>query len=613
MIISKSLFPLGNAFSSVVDMQKRMDILQVQLATGKKSQSLSQLGNDRSFDMTIRNRQSRISAFQSNISIVNLRLDFLGNSMERLDELEAESRGSVASGGIGSNGSNMITTQTLATNRLDEVITLLNSEVNGRYLFAGGFSDAPPVASFDAILNGEGGRDGFNTVVGERKLADAGADGKGRLINDTLPATTSSVFGGAVDGTELLSDAEIGFANGETFTLSGGGFAPVNIALTNIGGATSGASLDIGVASIDDFVAEINAQAGANIAQVENGEIVIIADDLITPIATGGTATTGMIAANPNLDTVAISEDGAHPFGFKLSTLSSTSSAVNLTSPSGTPAALEVQFTGTPVSGETISIGLTLPDGESYTLELKAVSGAPANRGEFQIDGDVNITAANFSQALSDELLQLQTTVLEASSTYAAADNFFNASGDDIMRVDGPPFDSATALIAATPTNTVAWYQGEDSNNARQSVRGRIDETTLVNYGVQANETGMLDLVRALAALSVEDYPSGDASANERFAEMTSKQLMRLAESNNSRAGSIELITLELGIAKATNNSAKERHTNYQVQLSIMLSEIEEAPIEEVAMELLALQTRLQASYQTMSAVSQLTLVNFIK
>ncbi len=613
MIISNSMFPITTAFKSVTNMQARMENLQVQLSTGKKNQTLSQLGNDRSFDITIRNRQSRIEAFQSNISIINLRLDFLSNTIERLDELEAESRGAVASGGIGSNGSNMITTQTLANSRFDEVITLLNSEVNGRYLFGGSFSDKPPVASFDAIMNGKDGRDGFKTIVGERKLADAGIDGKGRLVHSTVPAITSSNFGGNVDGSELLSDAEIGFANGETFSLSGGGFAPVNISFTNSGGATSGASLDVNAANVNDFVAEINAQAGATIAQIENGEIIIRADNLTDSITVGGTATTGMNNASPSLDTIQIYEDGSHPFGYKLSTLSSTSSALNLTSPSGTPASLKVQFSAPMNVGEKISIGVTLPDGDNYTIEFTAVNGAPANRGEFSIDSDMTIMAANFSQAINDELLALKNTVLEASSTYAAADNFFNGHGENVMRVDGPPFESATNLVAANANDTIFWYSGEDSANARQTVRGRVDESTLVNYGVQANESGLLELVRALGALSVEDYPSGDNSANERFEFMTSKQLVRLSEENNSTPGSIELISLELGIAKATTGSAKERHTNYQVQLANMLAEIEEAPIEEVAMEILAIQTRLQASYQTMSAVSQLTLVNYIK
>ncbi len=613
MIVGKSLYPIGTSFSSVLNMQDRMENLQVQLSTGKKAHSLSELGNDRNFDMTIRSRQSRIEAFQSNISMVNLRLDFLSNSMERLDEIEADSRGTVASGGIGSQGSNMITTKTLASARLDEVMVLLNSEINGRYLFGGSFSDTPPVASFSEIMDGEGGRDGFKTVVNERKLADAGVDGKGRLVNSTLPASTSSIFGGGVDGSELLNDAEIGFADGETFSLSGGGFAPVNIAFTNVGGATTGALLDIGVADVNAFVAEINSQAGATIAAVENGEIVITANDLTNSIVTGGTATTGLADVDARLDTVSLSEDGAHPFGYKLSTLSSSSGAVSLTSPAGDPAALSVQFTANPSSDETISIGLTLPDGENHIIEFKAVNGVPANAGEFQIGIDENATAANFSQAISDELSRISTIELEASSTYAAADNFFNAQGDDVLRVDGPPFDSATSYKNATSSDTVFWYTGEDTSNARQSVVGRIDETTKVNYGVQANETGFVDLVRALSALSVEDYPSGDTSANDRFSEMASKQLTRLAESNNTKAGSIELISLELGIAKSSLGSAKERHTNYSVQLTNMLAEIEEAPIEEVAMELLSLQTRLQASYQTMSAVSQLTLVNFIK
>ncbi len=44
----------------------------------------------------------------------------------------------------------------------------------------------------------------------------------------------------------------------------------------------------------------------------------------------------------------------------------------------------------------------------------------------------------------------------------AAANNFFNVdAGQPPMRVAGPPFDSATSLVAGTPANTVTWYTGE--------------------------------------------------------------------------------------------------------------------------------------------------------
>ena len=44
-----------------------------------------------------------------------------------------------------------------------------------------------------------------------------------------------------------------------------------------------------------------------------------------------------------------------------------------------------------------------------------------------------------------------------------------------------------------------------------------------------------------------------------------------------------------------------------------MLADVEQVGIEEVAMELLAVKTRLEASYSTMSAMSQLSLVYFLR
>ena len=733
MIVGKSLFPAGQGFSSIASMQARMEQLQEQLATGSRISTLSDLGSERVLDMTIRNRTSRIEAFQSNIQIVDLRMSFMSNAVERLDVIESDSRAAVSSGGSGANGLNMVTAQSLAETRLDEVLTLLNSEVNGRYLFAGSFSDAPPVESMSAILDGVGGKDGFRTVVGERKLADAGADGRGRLttltapavstsslggavdgtellssaeigfantetltlsgggfapvnitftnaggattgptldinatdvnalvveinaqagatiaavsggevvitgqdlvssiatggtattglvnsspsLSATLPATSTSALGGLIDGTELLDSAEVGFANTETFTLSGGGFAPVSISFTNVGGATTGAALDITATDINAFVTEINAQAGATIAAISGGEVVITGQDLLNPITAGGTAPSGMTNSSPGTDILTLSEDGAHPFGFKLGSLSSTSGAVSLTQASGTPASLSVQFTGAPLAGETITIGFTLPDGTAHAIEFNATTDTPTRVNEFQVGATPQDTAANFSQAINDELLRIKTTVLEAASVYEASNNFFNGQGETILRVDGPPFETATALIAATPTNTVSWYVGEDASGpARSTVQTRIDESTSVNYGVQANEYGLVELVRSLSALSVEDYPGGDPSAEERFSAMAQTQRQRLSEANNSKSGSIELITLELGIATATTGNVKERHTAYRVQLETMLAEIEQAPIEEVAMELLSLQTRLQASFQTTSMIAQLTLVNYIR
>ena len=70
---------------------------------------------------------------------------------------------------------------------------------------------------------------------------------------------------------------------------------------------------------------------------------------------------------------------------------------------------------------------------------------------------------------------------------------------------------------------------------------------------------------------------------------------------------------MELGLVKTTNGRVNERQTQQEAMLKGMLTEIEAAPIEEVAMRILSLQTRMQASYQTISIISKLSLVNYVQ
>ncbi len=718
-VIKNSMFPFRSSFQHISNMKDRFDQLQGQLATGQKAATLAEMGSSRFFDLTMRARLSKIAGYQDIITSVNLRLDVLDKTMTRLDALEADQRTLATPGSYGSSNINLTTTPDLSLARLDEVLDLLNATVDGRYLFGGGTTDRQPVEETSVVLDGYLGRDGFRTVVGERKLADAGPDGLGRL--------------------------------------------------------------DITSAS----------------------------------------------------DTVTLAEDGTHPFGFKLSTLSTSSSNIALTQPAGAPPSQSVQFTGLPVAGEKVTIGLTLPDGSQEVVELVAATGS-GDKGTFQIgaatagstiatqpsvataagtltingqnfavangddasvvaglinanglvgvtatvgtgadagkliligntsttDVDVTatvaglgvavanyqaktaseVTADNFANALQTSLGDLGKTKLAAASTFAAADNFFNEQGVPVLRVDGPPFDTATAMVAATPADTVSWYGGEtqgirasdlgrlylsttgatttlteaaplapgygfriasvaegltnatatlaasspeslsvaftglpnagetltvrltlpqggskdvtlravagapgpgeftigaDANatsanfgaalntslglaaqeaagTARGTVTARVEDHTTVKYGVQANENGIVNLVRSLAAMAVETYPQADPSTPGRFDGMAERQQRRLSEAHNNEAGSIEVITVELSLASIRTGNIKERLTTIDAQLNIMLEEIEGVSKEEVAMEILALQTRLEASYQTTALLGKMSLVNYL-
>jgi len=499
MDVGKTMFSVSPAFTNVARMRERFDQLQVQLATGKRAQTLSDMGPGRGNNIDMRAQLAKNSAYQNSITMVGNRLDLLDLTLARFDTIESETRQFAAADSSGENQTTLTTAQGFASSSLDEVINLLNTDLAGRFIYGGTDTDDPPVKGLEAILNGEGGRDGFRTVVAERKAADAGASGLGRLA------------------------------------LSASGSA------------------------------------------------------------------------------VTLAEDGAHPFGFKLSGGSTDSLAVSISAPAGSPQTMDVTFTGQPNAGEKIFVTLTLPDSTTKTLELEATSANPPGDGKFTIGATTDASASNFQAALQTTLLQQTQTELNAASVFAAADNFFNGSGDTIQRVNGPPFDSATSLIAATASNTVSWYDGSSNAQARNSVSARIGENATINYGVEGNETGFLQLVRSLAAVSVETFSSSDATSEARYDALSDRQVTRLSENNNNSAGSIEVIAMELGVVRKTMGNYSELNSNYQNQLESVLARLENVSIEEVAVQLQTMQIRLQASYQTMSKLSELTLVNYIR
>lgn len=499
--VSKAMYPVRASYNYISSMKSTFDQLQRQLATGERAANLAEMGSSRFFDLTMRARMSRIDAYQESMKTIGLRLEVLDVTISRIGELQTTQRTSVVPGSYGNGNSNLSSTPLLAYSRLDEVLTLLNADLSGRYLFGGGKTDTKPVVTAAVAMDGEAGRDGFRTIAGERRQADLGASGLGRV------------------------------------------------------GVT--------------------------------------------------TAT----------DTVTLAEDGNHPFGFKLSTLSTSSPNITLIAPTGTPPdTLSVQFTtgSLPVAGETVTIALTLPDGTQEAIKLTAVDGVPEADGEFQIGADGDATATAFATALNSALQKMAGTKLAAASTYAAAANFFNGQGEQVMRVDGPPFDTATALVAGSAADTVFWYKGEDSAQARKTVNAKVDDGTTINYGAQANEEGLIRLVQTLAAMAEQTYPSGDETSTGRFDAMASRQIERLSEAYSNTSGSIGVMTVEFALAKTTMEYASQRQISHKATLDGMLADIETIPAEEVSVQILALKTRLEASFETTALIARLSLVNYL-
>jgi flagellar hook-associated protein 3 FlgL len=158
----------------------------------------------------------------------------------------------------------------------------------------------------------------------------------------------------------------------------------------------------------------------------------------------------------------------------------------------------------------------------------------------------------------------------------------------------------------------VQWYSGGDDADARASVNAKVDDSASVNYGAQANENGTVNLVRGLAVLSIQNFTIADPTSQGRFDAIATRNLQRMSTDHTSEPGSIQMLTVEIGNAKTSLSNISARQTSYAAQLQGMASDIETIPEEDVATQILALQTRLQASYQATSMIAHLSLVNYL-
>lgn len=259
---------------ALADTRKTLDDLLVQLSTGKISDNYAGLGAGASTSLAMRSKLSAVSAYQSTTATVNLRVNLMSQSLTRLDDLGAEYKLTDPNEYMLTTGSVTIA-QSQAAVDLKEAIAALNIDVNGRYLFSGRATDTKPVISAEAMLADDGGKAGLRTVIAERKLADLGSDGRGRLNVSTVTGSSFTVaqqntgpFGFKI--TSLNSTLTNGVATGPTGN-------PPSITLGVTGAPVAGEAVRVGVTLPDGSTEEITltAKSADDATEVAPGEFRI--------------------------------------------------------------------------------------------------------------------------------------------------------------------------------------------------------------------------------------------------------------------------------------------------------------------------------------------------
>ncbi len=359
-----------------------------------------------------------------------------------------------------------------------------------------------------------------------------------------------------------------------------------------------------GAATNTPSVATANAILNGNGAQA--GLTQLISERQQADLGTTGLGR--LTVSAPTTTSVSLTQDSS-PFGIKLGAVSSTLTGATVTGPTGSPPAISVALGATnPNSGDQLNITLNMPDGTTQSIQLTATTTSPPPTGSFTIGATPAATAANLQTALTSSITTVANTSLVAASAMEASSDFFDQPP---QRVSGPPFNTATSLVNGTSANTVSWYTGgTTTGSARATQVAQIGPSQTVDYGIQANEQGIASQLQAIAAFAAFTVSPTNTNAAAQVSDMSASVAQALSVQPNQQ--SIQDIQTDLANAQTTMSTASSLQTQTQSTLQDIVSQIETVSPDQVASQLLALQTSLQASYQTTSMLSQLSLVKFL-
>ena len=590
----------------ILDLKSQLDTLTTQLGTGRAAETYGGLGAARTTSLSARATVSALDGYDAAINAAQTRTNIAATSLTQVITLGNSLSADLKNGLVrGSNGT--ISSSTLAGNSLAAVIDALNQSAAGTYVFAGRNGETAPVIGYDQMLDGDAGLglDGLNTLVSEQRKADLGTDGMGRLAS-SRPSTTSVAL---TENASAEVRANFGFTLPTAPTTTGGAlkaaYTPAVAATatpTFAQAPTEGQRFRVVVNQPDGTQKTIDFTTRANPASGDVDSFPVVAD-----ANAARTALQGLIAPG-TLASVQSAAPGDTPPGPGLTLDFTGGSPASLTVGLGTPPTQ-------PVVGDSVTIKLALHDGTTTTITLTArASAASTSASEFAIDPtDPAKTADNLAKALGNAVGAAADTALGASATVRASQDFFAGSTGTGLAPRRLTFDAggnATGYAEAPQAKTVIWYRGDDTGtDPRSTVIARIGASNTVSIGVRANEAPLRDVLAGMAAAAV-GAAGGTATADARWQALADRAGSLLGAVSTSP--SVQEIATDFGLASSSMSNAKSLNASTRNALQDTIEGVESAPMEEVAAKLLAVQNRLQASYQITSTLSKLTLVNYM-
>lgn len=593
--VSPSLAPL---IQSALDINNQLNDLQRQLGSGQKADSYAGLGSQSGIAVSLNAQMAALSSFDTTMTNVGTTISLQQQVLQQVGSVGSSMQTSMATPSFSIDNTGQTPAQESAVSQLEQLVGLLNSEGGNGYLFSGNAVNQPSVASADDILNGNGTQAGLKQVVAERLQADQGSDGLGRLVISAPTSTSVAVSEDAAGSPFGLKLASVSSSlTGATVTGPTGSPASISVDL----GATNPSNGDTisytftlpdGTSQTVQLQATSGSSTGTNQFAIGASPAATAAN--LQAALTAQIAKIGQTSL-PAASAVAAANNFFDQPPMRVSGTPATATALV----AGTSANTVSWYTGgTTAATLTANGGAAITAGTAGTFDITS---AAVNSGN-----PVAVTVAN-GDSLATVVTKINTALGAGSDVQASLSGgqivLTSAGGNNIAVADaaGNSAGTSAALGFANATFSMA---------VRSTATARIDPSTTISYGTQANEQGIRSIVQSIATLAATTYSASDPNASASYADLNQRLYTALAVPPGTQG--ITAIEASLSNAQVLMASTQSQHQQTENTLTNMLQAIEGVDQNTIGAEILSLQTSLSATLSTTARMAQLNLITYL-
>jgi flagellar hook-associated protein 3 FlgL len=599
MTISGVSPSLAQLIQSTQDINTQLDDLQRQLGSGQKADNYAGLGSQSGIAVSLNAQLAALGSFDTTMTNVGTTISLQQQVLQQIGSVGSSVQTAVATPSFSLDNTGQTPTQESAVSQLDQVVGLLNSEGGNGYLFSGNAVNQPSVASADDILNGNGTQAGLKQVIAEHLQADQGSNGLCRLVIP-VPAPASTVVSVAEDAAGSPFGLKLGSVNssltGATVTPAGPPQSySIDLGATN---PNAGDTISFTFNLPDGTTQTLQLQAISSGSPGPNQFVIgatsdVTAANLQAALAAGVTQI-GQTTL-PSASAVAAANNFFDQPPMRVSGTPATATALV----AGTSANTVSWYTGgTTAATLTASGGAAIAAGTAGTFDITS---AGVNSGN-----PVAVTVAN-GDSLATVVTKINTALGAGSDVQASLSGgqivLTSASGNNITVAD------AAGNLAGT-TAALGFTNATFSMAVRSTATARIDPSTTISYGTQANEQGIRSIVQSIATLAATTYSASDPNAATSYADLNQRLYSALAVPPGTQG--ITAIEASLSNAQVLMASTQSQHQQTENTLTNMLQSIEGVDQNTIGAEILSLQTSLSATLSTTARMAQLNLATYL-